>query len=68
MPTHKGDCIMLRYTKKDLLEEKEFQLEQFEEDGDAWHLEEVDAIDQLLEGKADEDYEACNYDYLDFGD
>lgn len=59
---------MLGYTKKDLLEEKEFQLEQFEEDGDAWHLEEVDAIDQLLEGKADEDYEACNYDYLDFSD
>jgi len=59
----------MRYlSKEELLEMRERELNAFEEDGDAWHYEEIDAIDQLLEGKADEDYEACNYDYLDFGD
>lgn len=52
----------------DLLSIQYQELEAFEEDGDAWHLEEIDAIDEILDGQADFDYEACNYDYYGFGE
>ena len=52
----------------DLLSIQYQESKAFEEDGDAWHLEEIDAIDQLLDGEADNQYEACNYDYYGFGE
>ena len=52
----------------DLLSIQYQELEAFEEDGDAWHLEEIDAIDEILDGQADSDNEACNYDYYGFGE
>ena len=55
-------------SKEELLEMRDRELNAFEEDGDAWHYEEIDAIDQLLDGDADAQYEAMNYDYYGFGD
>ena len=52
----------------ELLEARERELNAFEEDGDAWHYEEIDAIDEILNGQADFDYEAMNYDYYGFGE
>ena len=52
----------------DLLSIQYQESEAFEEDGDAWHLEEIDAIEQLLDGEAYNQYEACNYDYYGFGE
>lgn len=55
-------------TREELLEARERELNAFEEDGDAWHYEEIDAIDEILDGQADSDYQAMNYDYYGFGE
>lgn len=41
-------------TLEELLEARERELNAFEEDGDAWHYEEIDAIDEILDGLDDE--------------